>query len=208
MTWKTLGDPEEVSADARRAFQKAETLRESGEKKAALESYKEAVNLDNSLIRAHYWILRLTPKKDLRALGPDVRNAAARVLVFGTPAEFDEVKTFLGEDIVEEINEEIITNYETFASVMPDDYDVRYELACFLGRVGHESLYVQNLERLIDAFPDRDEAYITLYFHFEGEDAEKAATVRETYGDRFGEKALASLDELARSVSGGSGGEA
>ena len=91
---------------------------------------------------------------------------------------------------------------------MPDDYDVRYELACFLGRVGHESLYVQNLEQLIDAFPDRDEAYITLYFHFEGEDPEKAAAVREKFGARFGEQALASLDELARSVSVEGGGEA
>jgi tetratricopeptide (TPR) repeat protein len=206
MTWKMLGDPDEVSADARRAFQKAELLREKGDKKVALESYKDAVNLDNGFIRAHYWILKLTAKRDLRALGPEVRNAAARVLVFGTPAEFDEVKTLLGEDAVEKITEEIIANYETFASVLPDDYDVRYELACFLGRVGHTLLYVQNLEWLINVFPDQDEAYITLYFHYEGDDPEKAAAVRETYGARFGEKALAALDEIARSMGEMGGG--
>jgi tetratricopeptide (TPR) repeat protein len=206
MTWKMLGDPDEVSADARRAFQKAELLREKGDKNVALESYKEAVNLDNSFIRAHYWILKLTAKKDLRALGPEVRNAAARVLVFGTPAEFDEAKTLLGEDAVGEITDEIIANYETFASVMPDDYDVRYELACFLGRVGHTRLYVQKLEELIGKFPDRDEAYITLYFHYEGEDPEEAAAVREAYVARFGEKSLSALDEIARSMAEMGGG--
>jgi len=207
MAWKMLGDPDEVSADAQRAFQTAELLRETGENDAALESYKEAVNLDNGFIRAHYWILKLTAKKVLRALGPEVRNAAARVLVFGTPAEFDEMKGLLGAAAVEKITEEIIANYETFASVLPDDYDVRYELACFLGRVGHTLLYVRALEWLIDAFPDRDEAYVTLYFHYAGEETEKAAAVREKYGARFGEKALDELDELARAVEATGGGE-
>ena len=61
MPWKMLGDPEEVSADARRAFQEAELLREKGDKEAALKSYEEAVGLDDGFIRAHYWILKPNP---------------------------------------------------------------------------------------------------------------------------------------------------
>jgi hypothetical protein len=198
--YKILGDPEEVNPEARRVFQKAEVLREKGKKEAALKSYREAVNLDNGFIRAHYWILELTPKSDLKELIPDVKNAAARVLVFGTPAEFEAVKGLLGGEGVEEITHEIIANYEAFASVLPDDYDVRYELACFLGRVRHSKLYVQSLESLIEEFPDRDDAYITLYFHYEGENPEKAAALREKYAERFGEKALAALNEIAESI--------
>jgi tetratricopeptide (TPR) repeat protein len=200
MTYKILGDPEDVKPEARRAFQKAELLREKGNKEAALQSYREAVNLDNGFIRAHYWIMKLTPKGSLKALTPEVKNAAARVLVFGTPAEFEETKRLLGDEAVEEINDEIIANYETFASVLPDDYDVLYELACFLGRVGHSYLYVQNLEYLIEKFPEQDEAYITLYFHYEDADPEKASALRDKYAEQFGEKALAALDEIARSI--------
>jgi tetratricopeptide (TPR) repeat protein len=202
-----LGDPEEVNPEARRVFQKAEVLREKGKKDAALRSYREAVNLDNGFIRAHYWILKLTPKSDLKELTPEVKNAAARVLVFGTPAEFDEIKGLLGGEAVEEITGEIIGNYEAFASVLPDDYDVRYELACFLGRVRHSKLYIQNLESLIEEFPDRDDAYITLYFHYEGENPEKASAVRGKYFEKFGKKALAALDEIAKSIDDSGGGE-
>lgn len=205
--FKILGDPEEVNPEARRVFQKAEILREKGKNEAALRSYREAVNLDNGFIRAHYWILKLTPKGDLKDLTADVRNAAARVLVFGTPAEFEEIKELLGGEAVEEITGEIIANYEAFASVLPDDYDVRYELACFLGRVRHSKLYVQSLEGLIEEFPDRDDAYITLYFHYEGENPEKASAVRERYAEKFGKKALVALDEIAKSVDDSGGGE-
>jgi tetratricopeptide (TPR) repeat protein len=205
--FKILGDPEEVNPEARRVFQKAEVLREKGKNDAALRAYREAVNLDNGFIRAHYWILKLTPKGDLKELTPEVKNAAARVLVFGTPAEFEEIKGLLGGEAVEEITGEIIGNYETFASVLPDDYDVRYELACFLGRVRHSKLYVQSLEELIEGFPDRDDAYITLYFHYEGENPEKASAVREKYAKKFGKKALKALDEIAKSLDESSGGE-
>jgi len=198
MEEKILGELDSASPEAQAAFRKGKLLRERGNTAGALTAYREAAEADPFCLDAHLRIIELLPPSERREIGAEVREGAARILIFGSPDKTETITNLLGQDALDVIANEVITNYQAWLDISPDDFDALYQLSCFFGLRGRDDLFVEGLEKTITAYPDHIEPYLTLYTHYDGADPDRAAEIKRAVANIFGDEGLEALDDVIR----------